>query len=228
MAERARTDSPTYLFTPSLELELARLDGVISCRVLSDGLNIEEIHVVAEPDRVPKKLVRNIESLLLVQFGIRIDHRKISIVQSGRTRSLPPEPPRPQIRAVSKSESPYGIEVDIELARGEESVRGVGRAWAGESELHAGCRALLDALGSLLKWESVCRLVDLSTTMLGGQQIVVVLLEWSLDEDSMYLVGATPVRDNPAQAAARATFDALNRKLVQMGTTHPARNVTTG
>ncbi len=208
--------APVYFFTPDLECEIGKLDGVVSVRVISTGLNIEEIHVIATPDRVPKKLVRDIESLLLVRFGIRVDHRKIGIVQLVPGHTLPAESTRPRILSVKKVELPEGIDIQVELDSGGQSVQGSSRVVPGESELAAASRALIAAIEKLLNATDGVHLQEVSLVTLGQQQVVVVLLNWLWDDQVLFLVGATIARDDPLEAAARATFDALNRKLVQV------------
>jgi hypothetical protein len=66
-----------------IQSEISSLAGVISSHVVMspDGLGVDEIHVVATFDRMPKQIVRDIESLILNSHGIRIDHKVISIAQ---------------------------------------------------------------------------------------------------------------------------------------------------
>src|SRR5881296_2922362 len=49
---------------------------------------ISEIHVLAQTDIPPKQVVRNIESALMAQLGVRIDHRKISVAQTADVRPI--------------------------------------------------------------------------------------------------------------------------------------------
>ncbi len=59
---------------------IATLPGVISVRIIpSDSGAIEEIHVLTTDQVAPKNTVRNIESALMAQLGLRINHRKVSI-----------------------------------------------------------------------------------------------------------------------------------------------------
>ena len=56
---------------------------------------IDEIHVLTTNEVVPKHMVRNIESALMAQLGLRINHRKVSIAQSldpVRAADLPQPP----------------------------------------------------------------------------------------------------------------------------------------
>src|ERR671920_2360815 len=49
---------------------------------------VSEVHVLAQSGLAPKQLVRNIESALLAQLGLKIDHRKISIAQTADVRPI--------------------------------------------------------------------------------------------------------------------------------------------
>ncbi|MEE8572053.1 MAG: hypothetical protein V3T20_02220, partial [Gemmatimonadota bacterium] len=65
-----------------IEKLLLGLEGVGSLKIVPDGHGgIEEIHVLSSSSLGPKQIVRNIESALLAQFGLQIDHRKISIAR---------------------------------------------------------------------------------------------------------------------------------------------------
>ena len=49
---------------------------------------VSEVHILAQAGLQPKQLVRNIESALLAQLGLKIDHRKISIAQTAEVRPI--------------------------------------------------------------------------------------------------------------------------------------------
>ncbi|MGH7703579.1 MAG: hypothetical protein ACREMO_10820, partial [Gemmatimonadales bacterium] len=68
---------------------LTSLEGVLSARVVTTPLGeVSEIHVLAQSGLQPKQLVRNIESALLAQLGLKVDHRKISIAQTAEVRPI--------------------------------------------------------------------------------------------------------------------------------------------
>lgn len=71
------------------EVLLTSLKGVLSARVVvtPDG-EITEIHVLTEPGLTPKQVVRNVESALLAQLGIKVDHRRISVAQTAEVLPL--------------------------------------------------------------------------------------------------------------------------------------------
>lgn len=206
---------PVYFFTPDLEREINRLEGVTSARVLSTGTDIDEIHVIAPRDRTPKKLVRDIESLLLVRFGMRIDHRKISVVQTGA--ELPPSPAisRPRIQKIEPTQLDDRTVVQVEILAEAETISGEGEASAGEPSFYAGSRALINAIEKMLNTKGALALQDLSLVQQRQQKIVLAVLSWTMEGEEEILVGATLARDDPQEDAARATFDAVNRKLVR-------------
>jgi hypothetical protein len=100
------------------EMLLQSLKGVKSARVVvsPDG-EIIEIHVLTESGLTPKQVVRNVESALLAQLGIKVDHRRISVAQTDvdvlsmpeADHSIPnvPTPPTPPAGvASSRTETP--------------------------------------------------------------------------------------------------------------------------
>ncbi|MBL0940282.1 MAG: hypothetical protein IBJ03_15410 [Gemmatimonadaceae bacterium] len=59
---------------------IATLPGVISVRIVPNETGaVDEIHVLTTDQVPPKNTVRNIESALMAQLGLRVNHRKISI-----------------------------------------------------------------------------------------------------------------------------------------------------
>jgi hypothetical protein len=73
---------------------ISTLQGVLSVRIVPNETGaIEEIHVLTTDAVLPKQTVRNIESALMAQLGLRVNHRKISIattLDSGKALDLPP------------------------------------------------------------------------------------------------------------------------------------------
>src|SRR5690242_18490706 len=74
------------LDTTAVEALIGQVRGVIAVRVVRDAQDqIDEIHVVGSPGRSAKQMVRDVESILYVRGGLRVDHRKISLVQIAET-----------------------------------------------------------------------------------------------------------------------------------------------
>lgn len=64
-----------------LQEKIIGLEGVISCKLTGGEQRLDEIHIIASKNRDPKKIVRDIETMVLVTIGKEIDHKKISIAQ---------------------------------------------------------------------------------------------------------------------------------------------------
>lgn len=203
---------PAYFFTPDLERAICALEGITGVRVLSTGSGIDEIHVIAPAERPAKKIVRDIETLLLVRFGIRIDHRKVSVVQNGHVRVTYPTPARPQIESVTlEAGTVYArVRVDEQVFTGSHLVR------PNDSELESASRALIDAIEQLLNTPGLLILDAAHLAPLHDQTVVLILLRWTFSGQQELLVGATLAREDLLDAAARATLDAINRKIVRL------------
>ena len=73
---------------------LMSLQGVVSARVVArPGGEIEEVHMLTTAEVRPKQTVRNVESALLAQLDVAVDHRKISVAQT--TEASPATLPDP-------------------------------------------------------------------------------------------------------------------------------------
>ncbi len=71
---------------------LATLQDVVSARIVADPTGaIDSIHVLVMGSTSPKQVVRNIESALMAQLGMRIDHRKISVATTVKRPTTNPE-----------------------------------------------------------------------------------------------------------------------------------------
>jgi hypothetical protein len=46
------------------------------------------VHILGQAGASPKQMVRNVESALLAQLGLKVDHRKISIAQTAEVRPI--------------------------------------------------------------------------------------------------------------------------------------------
>ena len=68
---------------------IASLTGILSARVVVTPLGeVSEIHVLTRADQQAKQVVRNIESALMAQLGMKIDHRKISVAQTADVKPI--------------------------------------------------------------------------------------------------------------------------------------------
>jgi hypothetical protein len=72
---------------------IATLPGVLSVRIVPGETGaIEEVHVLTTDAVPPKTTVRNIESALMAELGMRVNHRKISIATTLEAASTSAQP----------------------------------------------------------------------------------------------------------------------------------------
>src|SRR5581483_2760523 len=203
-----------FLSAEDVEREIRCIENVSAVRVLCRGSEIDEIHVIAPRKSAAKKIVRNIETLLLVRFGVRVDHRRISIVQVDAAQVAVPRRNRPRIHRLTQADGVvrFTLAVEDSLITGEAAVTAEG------GELEAGGRAVIQATEQLLASPGVLRLFETRIIEMSEQQVVLVLLRWLDANHNELLLGASLVRDDPLKAIAQATLDAINRRLVRITT----------
>ena len=202
-----------FALATDLEAAVGSLPSVRGVRVVTGDQEIEEIHVVSEPAVQPKRLVRDIVTLLFVRFGMRIDHRRVSIV--GGTGQLgTPTSGRPILESVRPD--PAAGCLRAELRFGDQVITGESPLDSVASEIKAASSATLDAIGRLLGREGELTAREAQVLAFGGEQVVIVLVHWQTGDRQAVLVGTSLSEQDPLVAAARATLDAVNRRLVRL------------
>ena len=217
---------------PRAEAEelLSSRPGVISVRILeTDGGGIGDVHVLTASDVSPKQTVRNVESALLAQFGLRVDHRKISVAttsDSGRARATRATGPTlvPPARALESVRRVYFEDVEVRrssralwcrvmLRRGAEIVSAEAdappaeRARVEELAARAAVSALVRAEGETL--DLALEGAELVTAF--GREFVFVGVAARQGRGATLLTGSCEVRDGVEAAAVLAVLDATNR-----------------
>ena len=223
---------PTLRLLPEFEDELKRLPGIIAASVVTGPDAVPtEVHVLAEPGKAAKQVVRDVQSFALLKLGLDIDHRIVSVVQIGAdevgmplqptttaTRSRPrAEPPRGRRSARSwcapPAPSPRPL-VTVAATGGhvfEGRVIGPGRprrsgpGWSRRPR----CDALDELLGTHRRGRE-----RRGRRRLGAREVAVTVLTVMVPRLGEQLVtGSALVRGDESDAVARAVLDALNRRL---------------
>jgi hypothetical protein len=208
-----------------IETALSQVAEIRAARIVSsDEGVIQEIHVLADPSKTPKQLVRDIESMIMAQFGIPIDHKKVSIAQLGRESIVIDEvaaaPARARInsvhtdvmgvRAVATVTLELEGEVYTGVAEGPASTTGR-RRLVGQATLNAVEKYTAGTFGFALE--------DVAIVTLGRERVAVscVILVTPLGEQA--LAGSALARQSENDSLVRATLDAINRRLGFLTTT---------
>ncbi len=203
---------------------LTSLEGILSARVVTTPLGeVSEIHVLAQAGLVPKQLVRNIESALLAQLGLKEDHRKISIAQTAEVRPIETL----ERSAVRERALQRGVLFeDLATAAGGRSQRVTltvslsqgGRLESASEEtadtpvgrVEAAARAAVTVLDRLLPKHSVS-LEGTRVVQALERTVVFAMVRGLGGRDSMLLTGTAEVRESAERAAVFAVLDATNR-----------------
>lgn len=197
-----------------LEGAINQVQGVVANRVVfGDKGELSEIHVMASPERAPKQIVRDIESLLFVKFGFRVDYRRISLVQLGEEQILPLGLSRLKLLSVRCQAGPVGAEAEVQIQDPEGLHVGLAKGeGVGEAELVA--QATLSALQEVVGAKGELALQGVERFDLGERKIIVVQVSSLFPAGEEILLGVSFVREEgEIEASARAALDAVNRRL---------------
>lgn len=218
---------PTLRLLPDFEDELKRLPGIIAASVVTAANAVpNEIHVLAEPGKAPKQVVRDVQSFAMLRLGLDIDHRIVSVVQIGsdETRRDTDEAasesagetaaPRPAIGSIMIRTAGHEAEALVAItATGGHLFEG--RAVGPGSAAHR-CRlvaqATVHALGELLGSTAVVESSEVVTV--GNREVAVTILTVAVPRlGDQILTGSALVRGDESEAVARSVLNALNRRL---------------
>jgi hypothetical protein len=203
---------------------LTSLEGVLSARVVTTPLGeVSEVHVLAQAGQPAKQLVRNIESALLAQLGLRVDHRKISIAQTAdvkpietldrhavRERSLQRavlfeglsvQPGRRPQRSLVQVSLLFGGKQEGAEEEAADTLRG--RVEAAAKATVAVLDRTLNRGSMLLEGAKIVQALD--------RELVFATVQAMNGRDPVLLMGTAEVRGSAERAAVLAVLDATNR-----------------
>jgi hypothetical protein len=220
---------PTLRLLPEFEDELKRLPGIIAASVVTGADAVpNEIHVLAEPGKPPKQVVRDVQSFAMLKLGLDIDHRIVSVVQIGAddfgvlvqhdddVDAVDGDPalPRPAIGSVMVRTAGNEAEALVTVAATGGHLFD-GRAVGPSGAAHR-CRlvaeATLNALQELLG--STSSVESAQVVPAGSREVAVTVLAVTVPRlGEQLLTGSAMVRGDESEAVARSVLDALNRRL---------------
>ncbi|MGH2793942.1 MAG: hypothetical protein ACRDKG_06520 [Actinomycetota bacterium] len=212
----------------ALEDAIRRISGIQAARVVTGpGGRVAEVHVLAGRERGAKQLVRDVQSVILTNFGIDIDYRTVSVVQLDaepssafapaatpvpRQESAPleiPGVPRAAIVRLVTETASFTTEVRVGVA-----INALERAGMARGPSTAGLRlvanATVDAVAEMLHASAV-EVTSAELVTIGAVQVAVVVVRLATSRGEQTLTGSAVVRKDANDAVARATLDALNR-----------------
>jgi hypothetical protein len=206
-----------------VEQTIRRLRDVVAARIVADALGqIEEVHVLVDSSRNPKLVSRDVESALMSELGLRIDHRKISVAQI-RDQSAPVfASDRLKLLNLSFSVDRRRAEARVTLGRSDEVYTGVASAPASERDrLRLAAEAATDAISSYALALATGREEEPRLALqevreidsMGSSRAVVAVVRLTNSMHQENLLGSALIAEDPSWAAACAALDAVNRRL---------------
>lgn len=203
---------------------ITSLTGVLSARVVVTPLGeVSEIHVLTASDVQPKQVVRNIESALMAQLGMKIDHRKISVAQTADVRpieQLQDEAVRTRAKKrvvvfqgleVRPSERPQRVLVRVKLSfEGREAEAEEQGTDTLRNRIEAAARAAAICLDQLLPDNSIA-LEGAQMVEAFDRKFVLVAVHGLGGREAQLLTGTAEIRESAERSAVLAVLDATNR-----------------
>ncbi|NMA92519.1 MAG: hypothetical protein GX973_05290 [Firmicutes bacterium] len=191
------------------------VQGVISSRVVRQGEEIVEIHVLTDTSRGPKQLVRDIESAILVKLGQSIDYKCISIAQLGEEQGLLPVGPRLKLLGITSASGRNKLVVTVTIGLGDKTFKA---SFSGpnitKNRIYLAAKATIAAVEECYGISFRLEVDHVEKVPLPGHEAVLAGVSLILESGEEVLLGAALVKGDDQKAAARATLDAINRRLL--------------
>jgi len=202
---------------------ISSLSGVLSARIVANRAGeIEEVHVLTTAGVAAKQVVRNVESALMAQLGMKVDHRKISVAQTAEVKPMQALDKEAVNEAASRRKLVFGelvvesprpkrVVIRVVLRSGGLELEGVEEGVdEARSRVQMAARATVKALERELE-ESGVVLEGVRIVEAFDRKLVLAAVHGVGGRSSQLLVGVCEVRESPEQAAVLAVLDATNR-----------------
>jgi hypothetical protein len=202
-----------------VESALARIPSVTAARIVTgQGGRIAEVHVLANRERAPKQVVRDVQSVALASFGLEVDYRTVSVVQLDEPLTEgdanPESKPRVALLRLSTEQTGHSSNVQIHLSVGGTELVGSAHGPA-SSGMRLVARAVVEALTPVVEDSALD--VDYAEILSAGPYTVAVaVLRLATSKGDQVVSGSAVVRKDPNDAMARASLAALNRLIASV------------
>ena len=203
---------------------LTSLEGILSARVVTTPLGeVSEVHILAQAGLQPKQLVRNIESALLAQLGLKVDHRKISIAQTAEVRpieALEKDAARDRMlqrallfetMSVSPAKRPHRLAISVTLSfRGQTETAEEEASDTPRSRVEGAAKASVAVIDRLLTDFSIA-LEGAKIVEAFDREFAFVAVQGLGGRETSLLTGTAEIKESAERAAVFAVLDATNR-----------------
>ncbi len=196
-----------------IEKSINKLNGVLFSKiVLADNQEIKEIHVITKDFCSPKKISRDIESLLIAKHNIAIDYRKISIAQ---VRDEKDYSHRLKFSDISVSSNEGHLQVIVKLENNKQIFEGkINCANWSKNREYIIARATLDAITSYLNGNIFFQVDEIKKLKMDNKEIILISINLINAQGKENLVGAALAAEEPNKTVVNAILKAVNRRIL--------------
>lgn len=196
----------------SFEDVITKIQGVTHAKVVYNNEELEEVHIIANTIRSPKQIVRDIESALLAIFNYRIDRKLISIAQidTGETKSIK----RIRYEGISLGVKDNNVECEVRLAVDDKEYTSIETAISTSvNRRKVVAKATVSAIEEIIGQASVFDVEDIVINSIRDISYVIVIINMINNTAEEVLIGTAIIRNDMNEAIAKATLDAINRRI---------------
>lgn len=205
------------LMVVDMEKIINSISGVVSSKIIfGDQEQIEEIHVVSYNNRSPKQISRDIQSLFIAKFDMRIDYKKISVAQINSGDKVEKNY-RFSIGAIGYCLIDNMVEIKVILKKGEEEFASTIQGPNSKNNIYRlVVQATLECVHNFLGRRDIFIVEDIEKISLAKQEVITLAITYLSDEQEGLLVGSAVLKKDDYEAVVKATLDAVNRKVLQL------------
>lgn len=207
--------------TEEMERLIQKLDGVIAVKIVSgdDGVP-EEVHILADREKNPKQLSRDVQSAVSAAFGTTISHSIISIacIDEDVVRKNEETPARLKISGLNISYSGNVFKAEVALNMEGSCFRGECRRSSGAGSRAGGvAEATLSAVNQFVGYEAFS-LYEVQKVRVGAYHVMVAAVTYcDSRRGERMLTGTATIQDDEYFSMIKSVLSAVNRVLPVIG-----------
>lgn len=198
-------------FSPFYEI-INKINGITHVKILHDDENLQEVHILASTNRAPKQIVRDVETALLAAFDYRIDRKIISIAQIDTEDYKGIK--RIRYEGIVLETNDHNIECKVTLNyEGEEFSATEIAIKTTLNRRKVVAKATVSAVERIIGQSYVFDIQDILLNTSRDVNFISVIVNMIINESEESMVGSALVKNDINEAIAKATLDAVNRRI---------------
>ncbi|PKM49507.1 MAG: hypothetical protein CVV02_15875 [Firmicutes bacterium HGW-Firmicutes-7] len=193
------------------------IEGISSSKIVHDDYGeIEEIHIIADQNRGAKQISRDIQSLLIAKYDVKVDHKKISVAQISSDEKSSKDH-RFSISAIGYCLIENLVEIKVLLKKDEKEFESTVQGPNSRNNIYRlFVQATLECVHNSLGRNDVFIVEDIARLNVAKQEVVNIAISYISGIGEELLVGCAILKKDDYEAIVRATLDAVNRKVIHL------------